>query len=214
MLHLLSEEELAEFRRLASERKSLWWSSRTVEELEAISEKCRQKALTWWSTCLPSEREEIGHLISEWWQSLSTEEKVRLVGRMQRSLLRFYESEEGLVTRQRIAEKLRGNKHLLGHRHTAETKEKMRLSHLGHSNGSHTEETRRKISEANTGYRHTEEAKEKMRVLRAQRVGFPHSEKTKEKLRKPKSEEAKERMRLAQRVRREREKRVKSLPRQ
>ena len=66
-------------------------------------------------------------------------------------------------SRAKIGRSLLGNKHLLGHQHTQETREKMRASHIGIT---HTEEAKRKIGVASRarmlGTKHTEEHKRKI----------------------------------------------------
>ena len=80
------------------------------------------------------------------------------------------------------------NHHMYGKKHSEETKEKMRQSHLVFK---HSEETKERVSKVKSGEnihrygkKHTEESKEK---IRQSRLGKKHSEETKEKMSKAKS---------------------------
>lgn len=88
--------------------------------------------------------------------------------------------------KRKLSEACKGNKHSeetkrkiglaskgknLGKHPTEETREKMRLSHIGNQSAlgchwKHSEETKKRMSEVHTGFKHTDEAKKKIGNLK------------------------------------------------
>lgn len=76
---------------------------------------------------------------------------------------------------QAMRERMLGTAYHLGHTHSPETKEKMRLAKLGKKRGPVSDATRAKMSAAQRGRRHTPEAKAKMAISQKARFASNRS---------------------------------------
>ena len=103
------------------------------------------------------------------------------IGNEEAILIAVYKGNKGRkfseATKKRMAERMKGNTHMLGKKHTEETKRKIGLKSKGRK---HTEEQNETKRQRMIGTKHTEETKEKIRQARKKQV---HSEETKEKIR-------------------------------
>ena len=84
-------------------------------------------------------------------------------------------------TLQKMSEAKKGvrSKHLIGYKHSKETRDILRKKSMGNKNWlgkHHSEETKEKLRQANLGKKHSEETKEKLRILSTGRK-YPNKKK-------------------------------------
>ncbi|HHX80898.1 MAG TPA: GIY-YIG nuclease family protein, partial [Acholeplasmataceae bacterium] len=84
-------------------------------------------------------------------------------------------------TLQKMSEAKKGvrSKHLIGYKHSKETRDILRKKSIGNKNWlgkHHSEETKEKLRQANLGKKHSEETKEKLRILSTGRK-YPNKKK-------------------------------------